>query len=534
MKQAAKRPRKAGPQKDRKSSSARRRPRWAMRFRAALVISFLLPLLCLIVARTSDIPLGGAGALVYRFSPSTGLRLIRALSLVPLAAGMAGVIWMLGSAQTRRPSTARRALALAFAAVLAACIATATFLIPPAPLLQHFFNMTSYSQDGAFDAEARLGLSVRQYLKQFDHRLTLPISEMSGTRVLSNPPGTSLIAMGVRCWFPVQVNPPGWIERQLESDYGSVPSQFPVHSAAVRFAIALQCLWLASAFFLYLLGRQFLSPAGSVLFALVAAFNPSTADFAPGKDPAQLLTISIMLWLWFLAWRKTGIICILVAAGSGMALVVGLAFGLIHFWIAMAVLMACLWQGARDGCLRHVGLECALPAAIGAILVVIAAWIFLDWNIPVTLLAVARRFSSLQSEAMHYNRAAWFLIGLPIFLLFLSPGFCTPAWLILSRRAPATHRALFGRRLLICVITVMVVTYFAGVTYELPRLWVAFLPLLSLAPLIGRPLAVISSPRARRALAALAIAQILFTAIHVSMMDARETEWRIATMRGFS
>jgi hypothetical protein len=215
-------------------------------------------------------------------------------------------------------------------------------------------------------------------------------------------------------------------------------------------------------------------------------------------------------------------------------LIIGLTFGLIHFWIALTALAACLWHSARERRLRHILLECVIPAAIGATILVVAARLILDWNIPATLWSISRRFGSLQSEAMHYHRPIWLLIGLPIFMLFLSPGFWTPAWLMPARKKSATPSSSFGRRLMICTVAAMAITYFFGVAYELPRLWVAFLPLLSLGPLVGWPLAVIPSPRARRALAILAIAQILFTAIHFSMMDARETEWRIQTMRGFS
>ena len=74
-----------------------------------------------------------------------------------------------------------------------------------------------------------------------------------------------------------------------------------------------------------------------------------------------------------------------------------------------------------------------------------------------------------------------------------------------------------------------------GVTYELPRLWVAFLPPLVLGLSIDRPLLRGSEkaahPRLALALVMIVFTQIAFTAMHWTLFDVRETEYRLISER---
>ena len=81
------------------------------------------------------------------------------------------------------------------------------------------------------------------------------------------------------------------------------------------------------------------------------------------------------------------------------------------------------------------------------------------------------------------------------------------------------------------------VFYFVvGVTYELPRLWVAFLPTLVLGLAIDSPLLRGRGrhPRVAWALVLIVLVQMSFTAFHWTLFDAREAEYRLVSKRFFN
>ena len=200
-------------------------------------------------------------------------------------------------------------------------------------------------------------------------------------------------------------------------------------SSAVHVSIVLCALWAASAFFAYLLGRQFLSPMGAAVFALLVTFNPATLHFSPGKDPSQLLTINAMLWAWFAGRRRRSAS---LSALAGALLMVGMVMGLIHLWVALAAVLATGWDEWRMACVKGWLMRQVLPAAGGAGALVAVVYLTIGWNMPATFLAVNRRFAEMQ-QINPANRTLWFFIGLPLFLLFLSPGFWAMGWLSIRR-----------------------------------------------------------------------------------------------------
>ncbi len=152
----------------------------------------------------------------------------------------------------------------------------------------------------------------------------------------------------------------------------------------------------------------------------------------------------------------------------------------------------------------------------------------MKWNIPRTLLGVSHSWTAIQ-KTFNMNRAVWYAIGLPMFLLFLSPGFS--AMLGIALRRP---RFGFGMRLTICTVAVMLIIYGPlGVTYELPRLWIAFLPTLALGLAIDRPLFRGTRPHEKAMLALILIVAVnfAFTASHWTLFDARESEFRLTENR---
>lgn len=481
--------------------------------------AFILPFAILLACAALEVPMG-QGYFWFRYSPVRAERTLRALPAVALGGIAAGAVWTLAA---RRPRRDR----LAAGTVLAAAAVGAgawVWWAPPVPMNQQWFNITSLSTDGAFYHESSGIGSLPLYLRRFDQdRLTRVTEQMGGTRILSNPPGATVLAyLASRVNAPDPLEP-GAFQRYLRAAHELSPEDSALISGGLRVAILFAALWVLAGAAGYGLGRVFLSPAGAAVFAIMATFNPCAVHFAPGKDPAQLLSVNLMLWAWFASWKRRSAP---LAAVAGAALLVGLTLSLSHAWVALAALAATLWHDrARLG---TVALRGVLPAAAGAAAVVLLVYLAIGWNITATLLAVARKWTALQ-PTFQMNRAVWYLIGLPIFLLFLSPGFYALLGLSAARR-----RLNLGTRLVICTAGAMAFIYLViGLTYELPRLWVVFLPPLALGLAMDAPLLRGRGPhrRAAVALATLVVAQVAFTAFHWTIFDAREAEYRLISKR---
>jgi hypothetical protein len=215
---------------------------------------------------------------------------------------------------------------------------------------------------------------------------------------------------------------------------------------------------------------------------------------------------------------------------------IGLAFGLIHLWIAAAALTATAWQDWRQRAISQRWLlRLALPAAGGVVAVVALVYFTVGWNMPATLVAVTRRFGQIQRE-LALSKTIWFFIGVPLFLLFVSPGLA--AFAALGARRPfrkgISDKYAFGLRLTVATLAFMALSYITGVTYELPRLWVAFLPTLTLGVMVASPLALARHGKAMRALLFILAAQLIITAAHWIQLDVRESEYRLTHQRFFT
>ena len=416
------------------SPPAQDSPRQSLgRLRLYLALGAFVTLGPLLIIRAMDIPLG-QGSFFYRFSTLYGVRAIRGLPFLVLALALAWSVRL----------TARRAApGLLACGLVALCLAIWTFLAVPKPGSQRMFDFMSPAHDGAFVLERETQIEnpgdLTIYLRHFNERLRSSTEKMLGTRVLSNPPGTTIVAALSRDFWPPEVNPPGWIERQLGNV--DVLVDRPIMAEAVRFAIVLQLIWLLSAVPIFCAAPLPVAGGrccrdGDDLVCIDAML------FAPGKDPAQLFTVGLMAWSILASFKaRSTINAVSYSAIFGVALVAGLTMGLIHFWVAFALAAFTLWEastqrgllGIRDA-LRRQG----SPAIISSTVFIAAVYLGCGWNIPSTLLAVATRFNEIQ-PTLNLNHGLWMFIGLPIFLMFVSPSLYAVA-AINVRRFGAAYR----------------------------------------------------------------------------------------------
>lgn len=464
-------------------------------FLPLLAASFVLPIMAMLILAAFNVPLGESAKLIYRYSPIREERSFRALPallvLVPLTVFVVR--------QTRR--------AIAWLGLFLVLAGTWMWFAPPASLAQHEFNFISPAQDGAFVFETIYVRDARSYLDSFDDRVRRSVLEAGGSRVISNPPGLTLLghAIGTR-----QLDFSDPLQRLIRDRLQMGEEEIPIATTGIRLAMLLHVVWMLSGTVAYALARLFCSRAGAIAFAIVVAFNACTVHFTPGKDSAQLLLINAMLFAWFGGWKLNKPWMSLLA---GAVFAIAMTFTLLTMWIALVAASTCGWRGRRH----------LLFTAIGAAFTVIAISLMFDWNMLATLWTLSRRFGEIQRE-LGFNRPLWFLIGLPIFVLFVSPAI----WTFAAMRLRRHRRWEFGERLLIATLTIMLVTYVIGVQYELPRLWIAFWPTLVLGLMLTLPMSRANeSPRAARLLATVAAMHVAFAIAHWTMLDAREAEHRL-------
>jgi len=405
---------------------------------------------------------------------------------------------------------------------------------PPLYVEQICFNLLSPSHEGAFVHEARQVRSMRAYLStDFYARIARPPAELRGTRVISNPAGMTVLAWGVdRALTAVPA-----LDRMIQDAFGICAyrdvSERDRHTYAqlLTMAAILTLCWAASIVPAYRLCRLWLAPPASMAVSLACVFNPATANFTPGKDPAQLLTVLLLLHLALRACVSNRRIAALAA---GAVLAGSLTIGLIHVWIALIVIFATGWHAHRHGAgLRAWAVTCVAPAVGGFVAAAVLLWALTGWNIVHSTWAVAQRYPEIQR---HLINGVWTLVGLPLFLLFAGPMLWGMVLAVRPQRSlpggggpvdAGDDAARLGRALLTCTAAVMVYTYFFANNNETPRLWIPFLAMLIISMSLTRDAFRTDAARHRRVLVVLIAAQIVVSALQWSMMDVREAEYRI-------
>lgn len=488
-----------------------------------LALAALLPLLLTILLLELEVPLGKPGTFVYRYSPTEIMpRRLAALPPALVLAALLGVGVWLAFFQRKWHRHA------GFFFLTVGCIAGTgwAYFAPPDFRSQHLFNMQSPSHDGAFLTEAyhvhRVG--VKDYLHDFPGRAQAPPEEMRGTRVISNPPGTTLLAAGTislvqrssllaRCL------------RVIGVDEELPPAADRLVTVSTGFSFGLLVLWLLAGPPLYWSGRLFFSPPIAAVFAVVCLFSPTTLLFAPGKDPAQLLSVALPLSLWLLAWRRWQSWAAVLAGG---AVVLACLVSLVHVWIAAVVFAASAFATPAPQ-RRRFGVRLGLPTAVGALAAIGGLALFADSNFLATVWSVTRSQAEITrgEDAMPF---LWQALGVPLFLLFAGPAlWCLGLWL--ARRRLRDQYARFGLGLLIGASVVMLATI--GFTnMETPRLWIPFTPLLLLGGALQLPTFRDPNRKAAMLLTVLVFAQFAVSATQWSLMDVREAETRLLQRDG--
>lgn len=486
------------------------------------------PVLVLVLLRAFDVPLGKLGTFHYRYAPpeTIGFR----LELVPMAAGCAALlataIYLLA---VQRRALGRALLCTGFIALWAWM-----FFAPPAYQSQHVFNFRSPSHTGAFliEAEHARAVGIHTYLAEFPDRVELGPEALRGTRVSSNPPGATLIAAG-GLWLLDHLSAAralaDWlIGPQQLNDKARRISRAALFTATLFHTLGLLAVvpWFAAA-------RRFLGEWQAWAVATLCVATPAVLLFSPGKDAAQLLTVGVALWLWLSATQRGSAA---IGAGAGFAALIGLLLGLVHVWIALAILVATLTTTPRTQ--QSTLWLRVLPAATVAFALGCLTLTFAGLNIVATVLAVSEAQTTVTRgpDAMPFH---WQLLGLPLFLLFLPAAL--PAAFALRRRPPR-----FGLVLIFATALLMLATL-AFTNAETPRLWLPFAALLIFGTLLHptpadprarvetaapAPVATQSSasaPYRRRAilLALLVWLQITAGAAQWALMDMREAEYRL-------
>lgn len=490
----------------------------------ALGFAVLVPLSVLRVLFHFQIPLGKPNKFVYLYSEFAGYRMLFALPALVIAAVAGGSVLLLGS--SRRSS---RVAGLSLAAASVVALSIWSYLAPPGHVGQHVFNFSSPSQDGAFVTEAHTIDDARSYLAAFPQRARTPPEVMRGTRVISNPPATTMLVLGLRKVLAASPALRTWLARpyQAEIDRGE---QFPPglverSSLGLLTALTLTALWGLSVVPAYALCRIYLPPPAAAALAFCCLASPMTLTLTPGKDAAQLLTVNLALWLWLLACQRRAPLAALLA---GVAAVGGIMVGLIHMWIGLAALLAAGLHAVfstRDT--LKFSMRCVLPLAIGAAATIAALRVLLDCDVLAIVLAVSRS----QAEATRGEGSMpllWQMLGLPLFVLFAGSGLWSLCLWQRGDKPPDAALSRLGLYLIAPAALVMVAT--VGFTnLETPRLWIPFVPLLLLG--LALRLRLFRKPNRRDVtlLAALVACQLAASSLQWTMMDMRESEIRLST-----
>ena len=284
----------------------------------------------------AGLPLSPQGAWeeIYSAEPAW----IMALWMVGPGIGLIG----LAAACTKRREKPSRLLQAGAPFLLAALsfwsLKSATQLRQAGPASNYFY-FTAAIGPGGFVGQAMKADRAGEYLRDFPAIASRHWSEFGGTRVVSNPPGTTLLIYGCRRMLEAS---PALLRHYASDVAGEEPpsGDDAGESARARLLRAL-ALFVPEVFLLLIalgmlplwwLAHEFLPASQAPIASVTAALVPSLFVFSFAKDGFQ---VSIALWFW---WS----LCRTVKRGSpgfgvltGLLLFLGLQFSLAFLVVAV-------------------------------------------------------------------------------------------------------------------------------------------------------------------------------------------------------
>lgn len=351
------------------------------------------------------------------------------------------------------------------------------------------FYFTAATGPGAFTAQAMKIENAGDYLLHFPETGGRHWSEFGGTRVISNPPGVTLLIYGCRRLLEAC---PGLLEFYTEEppprqDASSEVKRNYLLRGLTQFAadvfLALAALGMAP---LWWLAQALLPPEKAPMAATLAVFIPSLYVYSYCKDAFQM---SMTLWFWWSVHRAWFGKSAAASLSAGVCLFVGLQFSL-SFLVAAVVVAAVAVAG------RFTGERALSPWQPGKLWLLFAAFaagflgpLALLWATtgyqPLLGLVSAYRGHALYHKDFGQPYSVW--IWLNLFHLILFIGGPAAASLLLT--AGSQVRSAIQRRSIrgldpyfLGVSAVFVLLNFSGKNLgEVARLWLFFMPAFILA-----------------------------------------------------
>lgn len=369
---------------------------------------------------------------------------------------------------------------------------SAAHLRQEGPVLTNYFYFTGTIGPGAFVGQAMNLENAGAYLRGFPEIGASHWGQQGGTRVISNPPGATMLIYG--CRRLLEAWP--WLQESYARVGGESGPPAPATPPEARRAYLHYALvmFVPDVFFLLIalgmpplwwLAHALLPEDRAPFAAVTAALVPGLFVFSFTKDAFQ---VSLALWFWWALYRAVRDQSLAWALGAGLALFLGLQFSLAFVTVAAigagAALLAQHTRGEAISSLRGRGLPRLVVAALAGLVVpALALWVVIGYEPWKALLAAYRGHGQYVREFGQSYRV-WVWLNLVHLVLFMGAP-AAASWLaslwcqIRTGLRERSFRALDPYFL--SVTGLLLLLNLSGKNLsEVPRLWLFFMPALYL------------------------------------------------------
>jgi len=369
---------------------------------------------------------------------------------------------------------------------------SAAHLRQEGPVLTNYFYFTGTIGPGAFVGQAMNIESAGTYLRGFPGIGGSHWGQQGGTRVISNPPGASMLIYG--CRRLLEARP--WLQEHYAGTSGESvlppPGAPPdVRRAYLHYALVM---FVPDVFFLLIaLGMpplwwlaHVLLPEEQARFpAITAALAPSLFVFSFTKDA---FLVSLALWFWWALYRAARDQSLPSALGAGLVLFVGLQFSLAFAIVAAigacAAFLVQHSRGEATSSLRERGLtKLATAVLAGLVAPALALWLAIGYE-PWEALLTAYRGHGQYVREFGQSYRVWVWLNLVHLILFMGAP-AAASWLASIWNQIRTGLRERSLRALdpyfLSVTGLLLLLNLSGKNLsEVPRLWLFFMPVLYL------------------------------------------------------